>query len=91
MHHAEILIGHFREMVGNWPLVSCYFALCTVHLMSDTVDQDPVCSKSDLFVFFAAILPNLAFCTLRVSLPIFLVTKITIWIHRMHVAMQAYM
>jgi len=29
MHHAEILIGHFGEMVGNWPLPSCYFALST--------------------------------------------------------------
>jgi len=28
MHHAEILIGHFGEMVGNWPVASCYFALC---------------------------------------------------------------
>jgi len=28
MYHAEILIGHFREMVGNWPVASCYFALC---------------------------------------------------------------
>jgi len=28
MHHAEILIDHFREMVGNWPVASCYFALC---------------------------------------------------------------
>jgi len=27
MHHAEILIGHFREMVGNWPVASFYFAL----------------------------------------------------------------
>jgi len=22
------LIGHFREMVGNWPVASCYFAAC---------------------------------------------------------------
>jgi len=29
MHHADILIGHFREMVGNWPVASCYFALCS--------------------------------------------------------------
>jgi len=28
MHHAEILIGHFREMVRNWPVANCYFALC---------------------------------------------------------------
>ena len=28
MHRAEILIGHLREMVGNWPVASCYFALC---------------------------------------------------------------
>jgi len=27
MHHAEILIGHFREIIGNWPVASCYFAL----------------------------------------------------------------
>ena len=27
MLHAEFLIGCFREMVGNWPVVSCYFAL----------------------------------------------------------------
>jgi len=27
MHHAEILIGHFREMVGSWPVASCYFVL----------------------------------------------------------------
>jgi len=27
MHYAEILIGHFREMVGIWPVASCYFAL----------------------------------------------------------------
>ena len=27
MHHAEILIGHFRETIGNWPVASCYFAL----------------------------------------------------------------
>jgi len=27
MHYAEVLIGHFREMVGNWPLASWYFAL----------------------------------------------------------------
>ena len=32
MHHAEILIGHFREMVGNWPVASCYLALwCHSH------------------------------------------------------------
>jgi len=31
MHHAEVLIGHFREMVGNWPVASCYFALCRLH------------------------------------------------------------
>lgn len=47
--------------------------------MSDTVDQDPVCSKSDLFVFFTAILLNLAFCTL--SLLIFLVSKITTYLN----------
>jgi len=29
MHHAEILISHFGEMVGNWPVASCYFALCS--------------------------------------------------------------
>jgi len=23
----KILIGHFREMVGNWPVASCYYAL----------------------------------------------------------------
>jgi len=28
MHHAQILIGHFRKMVGNWPVASYYFALC---------------------------------------------------------------
>jgi len=34
MHHAEILIGHFREMVGNWPVASCYFALwCIIMLL----------------------------------------------------------
>jgi len=22
LHHAEILIGHFREMIGNWPVSS---------------------------------------------------------------------
>ena len=31
MHHGEILIGHFREMVRNWPVASCYFALCVSH------------------------------------------------------------
>jgi len=31
MHHAEILIGRFGEMVGNWPVASCYFALCVPH------------------------------------------------------------
>jgi len=23
----SFLIGHFREMVGNWPVAGCYFAL----------------------------------------------------------------
>jgi len=27
MHHAKILVGHFREMVRNWPVASCYFTL----------------------------------------------------------------
>jgi len=30
MHHAEILIGHFREMARNWLVASCYFVLCMV-------------------------------------------------------------
>jgi len=28
MHKAEILIGHFREIVRNWQVASSYFALC---------------------------------------------------------------
>jgi len=35
MHHAEILIGHFRETVRNWPVASSYFTLCimcTLHV-----------------------------------------------------------
>jgi len=36
MHHAEILICHFREMVGNWPAVILHSAnvviWCAVHL-----------------------------------------------------------
>ena len=30
VHHAEILIGHFREMVGHWPVASCYLTECNI-------------------------------------------------------------
>ena len=52
-----------------------YICVCTLHLMSDTapVGLDPVCSKSDLFIFFAAILLHLAFWSQ--ALPVFLVKK----------------
>jgi len=25
VYHAEILLGDFGEMVGDWPVASCYF------------------------------------------------------------------
>jgi len=41
MHHAEILIGHFREMVGNWPVASSYLAPCNVMLWSQKMSNLP--------------------------------------------------
>ena len=55
MHHAEILIGHFREMVRNWPVTSCYFVLCGPlrQILEAVYSRDsrssPVCSVADEF------------------------------------------
>ena len=42
MHHAEILIGHFREIVRNWPVASCYFVLCTSHRLIPRPSPPPI-------------------------------------------------
>jgi len=46
MHHVKILTGHFRGMVRNWPVASCYsvyFALCRVSLSDPHTDKMYVC------------------------------------------------
>ena len=49
MHCAEILIGHFREMFGNWPVVSWYILHSVVDLKISVVFLKCILRKSLLW------------------------------------------
>jgi len=57
MHHAEILIGHFREMVGNWPVASKFSSISkkTVARSSSQLAKTVSQSTSVSFLYSAPV------------------------------------